>query len=303
MVPFTTGAMMSPSLFRPLRRNAFTLVELLVVIGIIAILMAILLPALNSARRQANAVKCMSQLREIGNALFLYSVDNRGYWPVLQHDANAAFPPNHPDLRSVPNCNIYWYEFLIKYFSKRSYVAGSGTLLAFVNTPLYGCPAVDKADFDAASSSGAFDSGYGFGPYTLYDVNKFIGWDSGPAPGYTLKAEHWPFIKDTGTPSTSDYGQYFKQTQWTRPAEHGIICDSRSWFAETRSVTSAATISVQTNGAIGYNGATSDQFDRYRHGIRQKKMVNFNMLYCDGHVRPLLDITDGYRAMRMHFPQ
>ncbi len=79
----------------PARRpgGGFTLLELLVVIGLVGVLLAILLPAVEHARHKAYIDKCGSNLRQIGLAVSVYANENRGAWPRTVYDPATADAP------------------------------------------------------------------------------------------------------------------------------------------------------------------------------------------------------------------
>lgn len=99
-----------------MRRNGFTLIELLVVVAIIAVLIAVLLPALNSARHQSKATVCLSNMRGLEQAHWLYLIDNNGVF------INAGLSHGGTPLDE----KVAWINTLEKYYG--------GTLL--VRSPL-----------------------------------------------------------------------------------------------------------------------------------------------------------------------
>lgn len=70
-------------------RSAFTLIELLVTISILALLVALLVPALNAARETARGAQCASNMRQLGVAVTLYAAEHEGLFPRSQHSAFA----------------------------------------------------------------------------------------------------------------------------------------------------------------------------------------------------------------------
>jgi prepilin-type N-terminal cleavage/methylation domain-containing protein len=109
-------------------RSGFTLVELLVVIGVIAVLIGMLLPSLNKARQAANLVDCQARLRQMGAAIEMYVTTNKGLlpWGAIAHTT----PNNTWSDGTIPNANyqetVTWWYFSLSLYMNKNLVAPDG---------------------------------------------------------------------------------------------------------------------------------------------------------------------------------
>lgn len=103
------------------KRRGFTLVELLVVIGIIALLISILLPALKKVKEQANTVKCMANMRQVMQACMMYASEYKNNLPI---------PPSVNDtMANVNSTNPKpWYHNSLMYYISTKAPGGMGVI-------------------------------------------------------------------------------------------------------------------------------------------------------------------------------
>jgi prepilin-type N-terminal cleavage/methylation domain-containing protein/prepilin-type processing-associated H-X9-DG protein len=162
-------------------RRAFTLVELLIVIAIIAVLMGILLPTVSRAREQANQVTCLSNLRQLGLAFVLYCQENQGWMPRAAPYAtgmNAESPQDFLWWQQAsrnqfvaPDRDIY-NSPLMKYLGGKPDVPAvkRGTDFYDERQRILRCPSDPLADHPVSVAMGDQNGNY----YYSYSINNLM---------------------------------------------------------------------------------------------------------------------------------
>jgi prepilin-type N-terminal cleavage/methylation domain-containing protein/prepilin-type processing-associated H-X9-DG protein len=227
-------------------KRAFTLVELLVVIGIIALLIAVLLPALAGARRAAMTVKCLSNLRQCGQALQLYAANNRGY--VIPVRVGGGAPGGNTPSTDTCQAEAYdingftygsatgqaaawWMNFLAKYLS--SYKGGNGDTSVqnqnlAVNSPFW-CPAFEPVIDPSSGGPWLQVTGYSMNymPSMTPSHPKLGSSAASNDPVNGVPSSEWLNIQlDDKGAIVLGSGTWYKMTQIKMPAQRCFLADA-----------------------------------------------------------------------------
>jgi prepilin-type N-terminal cleavage/methylation domain-containing protein len=129
------------------RRHGFTLVELLVVIGIIAVLISLLLPALGRVRENARVVQCMSNSRSLGQAITIYHAQNQNVYPWGYFRTDSITSPGAVTVGDNADTNAFvWWSILRATVKNRGNPNNAASTQAERWMKIFSCPAGQKED-------------------------------------------------------------------------------------------------------------------------------------------------------------